>query len=49
MKKEEVEYTNCDDCGTDVLKGDIRHCESGDEVCEYCYDSHVEVNDGGDY
>lgn len=33
----------CEDCGTEVLGGDVRYVEScGAEVCEYCYDNYEE-------
>ena len=41
----ESDYTNCEDCGERILKGDVRYLEScGKEICEYCYDNY-EDND----
>ena len=42
----EENYTECEDCGEIILKGDVRYVESvGKEVCEYCYDNYEEDND----
>lgn len=34
------DYTRCDKCGDVILKGDVRHMHTGDDVCEYCSDSY---------
>ena len=37
----ESDYTNCEDCGARILKGDVRYLEcEGKSVCEYCYDKY---------
>ena len=46
FKMDENDYTHCEDCGTKILKGDVRYV--GKEVCEYCYDSYLENGDSVD-
>jgi formylmethanofuran dehydrogenase subunit E len=37
------DYKPCDRCREKVLAGDIRYAEqTGEELCEYCYDSYLE-------
>ena len=37
------DYKSCDRCSNKVLAGDIRCVNAtGEEVCEYCYDSVLE-------
>jgi hypothetical protein len=33
-------YTKCEKCRDRILKGDVKHMENGDDVCEYCKDSY---------
>ncbi len=40
-EKENNSLVSCDKCKTEILKGDVRHCEEGD-LCEYCYDIYLD-------
>jgi len=40
------DYKSCERCGDQVLAGDVLYIENtGQEVCEYCYDYIMEEND----
>ena len=44
-----ADYKSCDRCGDKVLSGDIRYGEqTGEELCEYCYDSYREDHEDSD-
>ena len=40
--------TKCEDCGAVILAGDAKSCRGYDCLCEYCYDTQIEMYEQGE-